>query len=53
MAKWDAEHQARQARANADAVSVSATNTGSDRMIVEKIVQTISEKVDKKELERW
>lgn len=53
IAKWDAEHQARQARANADAVSVSATNTGSDRMIVEKIVETVSEKVDKKELERW
>ena len=51
--KWDAEHQAREARANADSVSVSATNTGSDAMIVEKIVSTVSEKVDKKELERW
>jgi len=40
-------------RANAGSVSVSATNTGSDRMIVEKIVETVSEKVDKKELERW
>ena len=30
-------------------VSVSATNTGSDEMIVEKIVETVSEKVD----ERW
>ena len=51
--KSDAEHQAREARANADSVSVSATNTGSDAMIVEKIVSSVSEKVDKKELERW
>ena len=36
-------------RANAGSVSVSATNTGSDEMIVEKIVETVSEKVD----ERW
>lgn len=31
----------------------SATNTGSDRMIVEKIVETVSEKVEVKGLERW
>lgn len=36
-------------RANAGSVSVSATNTGSDPSIVEKIVETVSEKVD----ERW
>jgi len=36
-------------RANARSVSVSATNTGSDPMIVQKIVETVSEKVD----ERW
>ena len=36
-------------RANAGSVSVSATNTGSDAMIVERIVETVSEKVD----ERW
>jgi hypothetical protein len=40
-------------RANAGSVSVSATNTGSDRMIVEKIVETVSEKVDVKDVERW
>lgn len=40
-------------RANAGSVSVSATNTGSDRMIVEKIVETVSEKVEVKGLERW
>lgn len=36
-------------RANAESVSVSATNTGSDASIVERIVETVSEKVD----ERW
>ncbi len=36
-------------RANDGSVSVSATNTGSDPSIVEKIVETVSEKVD----ERW
>ena len=36
-------------RANAGSVSVSATNTGSDASIVEKIVETVSEKV----VERW
>ena len=40
-------------RANAGSVSPSATNTGSDRMIVEKIVETVSEKVDEKDVERW
>ena len=40
-------------RAKSGSVSVSATNTGSDAMIVEKIVSTVSEKVVKKELERW
>jgi hypothetical protein len=36
-------------RAKAESVSVSATNTGSDASIVERIVETVSEKVD----ERW
>lgn len=36
-------------RADAGSVSVSATNTGSDASIVEKIVETVSEKV----VERW
>lgn len=36
-------------RANDGSVSVSATNTGSDPSIVEKIVETVSEKV----VERW
>ena len=40
-------------RAKAGSVSVSATNTGSDSMIVEKIVSSVSDKVVKKELERW
>ena len=40
-------------RAKSGSVSRSATNTGSDAMIVEKIVETVSEKVDEKDDERW
>jgi hypothetical protein len=50
---FDSRDRVMAIRANAGSVSVSATNTGSDRMIVEKIVETVSEKVEVKGLERW
>ena len=49
----DCFHRVNESGWNAGSVSVSATNTGSDRMIVEKIVETVSEKVDVKDVERW
>ena len=47
------DEQNEKAIQNANDWSRSATNTGSDRMIVEKIVETVSEKVDVKDVERW
>lgn len=50
FAKSDAESQAREASANADAVSPSATRTSGDEMIVGKIVESVE---TSSTLERW
>ena len=50
---FDSRERVMAIRAKAGSVSVSATNTGSDASIVEKIVETVSEKVEVKGLERW
>jgi hypothetical protein len=41
LSKWDAERQAREASANAGWVSRSATHTGSDPIIIDRIVESV------------